>query len=112
MARVVCKYTRTFVSRDRGVMVSEDYSIGVGETVTFENLFASFDEDEGTAREFALRRAYGVLFILEEAEGIPVSEHATTCDGELEWLVADDEFTVTEVEKENDLFIVHIEAAK
>lgn len=92
----------------RGVMVDADFEIEVGETLEFENSFASFDEDFEKAKEFALRRAYGVVFVLENPVGLPLYEHADTCWDEREWLILDGKFEVTEVEKDGDLTVARI----
>lgn len=93
----------------RGIKTEDDFQ--VGEVVAFENCFASFDENEETAREFAGER--GVLFVIEEGKGMPLYEYISTCFGESEWLILDAEFEVTEVEYEEDgLTIVSIRIKK
>lgn len=94
----------------RGIMVDEDYAVEVGDVIEFENLFASFDEDIERAKEFATRKAYGVILVLDGAEGLPVYMHTdAVCDGEQEWLIPDAEYVVTRVDQEDDLTTVYIE---
>ncbi|WP_276913963.1 hypothetical protein [Aneurinibacillus aneurinilyticus] len=86
----------------RGIMVDATFKIEVGEKVQFQNLFASFDEDEEVAIEFASRRKKGVVYVLNDAEGLPVYMHTDVCAGETEWLILDREFEVLEVEQSEE----------
>lgn len=95
----------------RGMMVEDCFEIKVGDKVEFEHEFASFDEDFEKAKEFALRRTYGVVYVLENAVGLPLYMHANTCHDEKEWLIPG-EFVVTYVEEAEDIKIVTIEVEK
>lgn len=89
----------------RGIMVDNDYEIEIGDSVEFDNLFASFDEDIEKAKDFATRLSYGVVFILRDPEGLPLYMHANTCHDEQEWLIMNYPYTVINIEKEDVWYV-------
>ena len=97
----------------RGINVSEDHEISTSEKVRFKEGFASFDENYEVAEEFAKRGAKGIVFELEDAEGLPVYMHTDErCNDETEWLVLGGEFEVIEVEELDEITEVKIKRAE
>ena len=88
----------------RGMMVSSDFEIAVGQEIQFKNAFASFDEDANAAIKFATRRGNGIVLVLEKGtEGLPLYMHTDAiCAGEAEWLIPAQKFIVTEVWKDGE----------
>jgi len=93
----------------RGMMVDRDFEIEVGEEIEFENSFASFDENQEVAVEFAARRGNGVVLILDGGiEGLPIYMHTDVCFGETEWLIPAQKFVITEVWEEDSVMFARI----
>jgi len=85
----------------RGIMVSCDFEVEVGDKIRSQHLFESYTEDIEVAKEFALRRNQGVILKIEEPVGLPIYL-VTENENEQEWLIPGGEYIITDIESDED----------
>jgi hypothetical protein len=85
----------------RGIMVSCDFTVEVGDIIRSKHLFESYTEDIEVAKEFALRRNQGAILKIEEPIGLPIYM-VTENENEQEWLIPSGEYIVTDIESDED----------
>ncbi len=85
----------------RGIMVSCDFKVEVGHKIRFQHLFESYTEDIEVAKDFALRRNQGVILKIEKPIGLPIYV-VTENENEQEWLIPSGEYTITDIESDED----------